>query len=709
VSRSWTASLAIVCLLAALCWQAFAFHAFCAREILPIFPRRFDQASYLGRVLDLYFGARERGAWTTVRDSLAWPLPQGPLLPYEAWLAYMAIGASRMSALWINFAHLALCQIALVLLSRWAARPFLGLALCGVLVSVPYLFADTGGMPDFRFDFAAFCLFGVLLCAVIRSGGFRSRGWSAIAGVVAGVLGVTRTIAFIYLAAALPLIVAGLWLLRRWRGDRTPRLGNLLVSTGVAAACVAPMLVAQWPNIVAYYIVGHVTSGESQMRAAEFGVHSTLAGVTFYARSALLYHAGPVAAAQALTLLASLFLLTRRGAPDAGAPEVGPNGIGDTRPDPEEASRLSDADLAAAGVFIAALCVTTYAVLTMDVSKSPVVGSVFVCFGVMAAWLIAYARIGPGRTRMTRAATRWSAAVCAIIFLAGQGVFAMRAARPASYLAPASEIDAYLELMDEIGRASAQASLRAPVVSFDALTEYFHVDVLRVLAAERLRLDLRPRGALGAVSIGLRPITPRDAFALLRQSDFLVIGRDRPVGPAERYPINQSLAAVAPLLYEAAAREFVPLRQATFFGRTVTLFMQPRLSCPDRGDGWVGADGIRCGLPAAALQRQPAIELRGTAPVTWLGGLPGARIIVRRDGELLASTPCDTTATGPVSDGRQPYLIACRADAAALRPTDTAAVQIDFDRHFVPRDVGAGADARQLVMPWPAISKAGTP
>lgn len=237
--------LALVCLLAALSWQAFAFHAYCVREILPIFPRRFDQAAYLGRVLDLYFDAREQGVWTTLRASVAWPLPQGLLLPYEAWLAYGTIGASRMSALWINFGHLALWQIALALLSVWAARPALGLALCGVLASVPYLFSDTGGMPDFRFDFAAFCLAGVLLCTVIRSGGFRSRPWSLAAGAAAGLLGLTRTIAFVYLAAALPLMVAGLWAVRRWRGDRTPRVANLLVSAGVAAACVTPMLVVQ--------------------------------------------------------------------------------------------------------------------------------------------------------------------------------------------------------------------------------------------------------------------------------------------------------------------------------------------------------------------------------------------------------------------------------------------------------------------------------
>jgi hypothetical protein len=193
VSGGW---LAIVILLLVQ-WGLFRQHA--AREIVWAYPTSYDQSTYLNLSYESYERILTHGWLTGLWDSARTPIPNGVLIHLQAAVLFLLIGPSRLSALTLNFAHFALLQCAFVgsvrsVTSRWATA-LLGE---GLLLAAAAPFFWAGGLMDFRLDFIAFCLFGILVSLVVRSRLFLSSGWSAAAGVVAALMVLLRFITLVY-------------------------------------------------------------------------------------------------------------------------------------------------------------------------------------------------------------------------------------------------------------------------------------------------------------------------------------------------------------------------------------------------------------------------------------------------------------------------------------------------------------------------------
>jgi hypothetical protein len=540
--------------------QWLLFRHFCVAQIIPAYPRGYDQTAYLGTAYDIYDALRDRG-WAgglaVIRQVDA---PQGVLLQTEAAFAQLLVGPGRLGALAVNFAHLAIFEAALLAMACWIHRPALGLAVCGLLASVRSLHYDVGGMSDFRLDFAALCLFGTLACLAMRSASFRRAGWSALFGLVAGVLLLTRTIFVAYLLPG-ALIFAGVLLAARTR-DREAvrvRLINLAMAGGIMAVIALPSLLPRVHAIAAYYVAGH-TSSEAPLRAREYGAVTQLDHLAFYARSAIVTHAGPVFLVLCVAVMATLVRSSRERERLAEAPVAA---------DDDEPGRLTPVDAWRGLAWLAATMGAAYGVLTADVAKSPVVGGVFVAMALPAA--LFWAAL-PGTPREHAG---WRVAVLLLVCVAGQGFYARQMLRHGSIAVDSADMRAYGRVIDAIARLSQRLDRPDPVVSFDAVTEYSHVGVLKVLAFERLHVRLSPRPGLGGISIGVPAISQAEADEALGRSDFALLGIDRdPHGP-ELYPVNASLRALAPHLYDKASRDMVRIDEAVFFGRHVTLFMKP--------------------------------------------------------------------------------------------------------------------------------------
>src|SRR5262245_26454015 len=163
---------------------------------------------------------RQRGLWGGLAYGLRMPTAKGPMMHVQAALLYLVLGPSRLSALTLNFLYFALLQCALVATARWySGRWSVALFALGLLLAARAPFYPAGGLVDFRIDFIASCLFGTFLCAVLRSGLFASRRWSAVAGGVAALLVLFRSLTALYLAGVLGALFlalcAGLYLYRR--------------------------------------------------------------------------------------------------------------------------------------------------------------------------------------------------------------------------------------------------------------------------------------------------------------------------------------------------------------------------------------------------------------------------------------------------------------------------------------------------------------
>src|SRR5262249_15143982 len=152
-------------------------------------PRYCDQAAYLSFSYQTHEALLDRGLGKGLGIGLGMPSPNGLLLHVQAAVLYLFFGASRLTALGLNFAYFAAFQVVLCATAYWLTRRW-GVALfaLGLLLAARSPHYLAGGLADFRIDSVAFSLYGILLCVVVRSGGFTAWPWALAAGATAGLL-----------------------------------------------------------------------------------------------------------------------------------------------------------------------------------------------------------------------------------------------------------------------------------------------------------------------------------------------------------------------------------------------------------------------------------------------------------------------------------------------------------------------------------------
>src|SRR5262245_49244989 len=224
-----------------LAWGAFAtlllfqwalFRQYVEREIASFVPRGFDQATYLEESYRTYEAMLSKGFFRGIQYGLHRPFANGLLLHVQAAVLYLLFGPTRLAALSLNFFYFAAFQASLLavlyrLTRRWTVA-FFGL---GMLLAALTPHGLTGGLMDFRIDFIAFSLFGLLLCVVARSGFFSSPHWSLTAGAVAALLVLFRYLTAVYLVGILGtwwLLTAARSVLARDPGQRVSLRRQLL-------------------------------------------------------------------------------------------------------------------------------------------------------------------------------------------------------------------------------------------------------------------------------------------------------------------------------------------------------------------------------------------------------------------------------------------------------------------------------------------------
>ena len=282
------------------------------REIAWAVPMLHDQVGYLSQAYDTYEEMLAQGFGRGLWHGLGLQVPQGVLMHLEGAFAFLLLGRSRWAALSVNFAHYALFQCVLAALVAWRSRSSAAALLAvGILLAVSTPFCPAGGMLDFRLDFAAWNIFGIFICAVVRSRGFVSLRWSVVAGVVAAWLGIFRFITVAYACGifgltAVALAAVQLWQVRRLR--LTARFRGLLCSATVFTALAGPFLVWKWAPIHAYYVIAQL----GQQAHRKFGVASRWDTIVFYPTSALVTHAGWLFVWAGLAALVACALLARR-------------------------------------------------------------------------------------------------------------------------------------------------------------------------------------------------------------------------------------------------------------------------------------------------------------------------------------------------------------------------------------------------------------
>ncbi len=512
-----------------------------AAEVAPAYPGGWDQAVYLRRSYALYEQFRHDGATAAIRSALTGN-PTSTLLAALTQPFFCASGANRPAALALNFVLFLALQVvtARVVLWRTGSAAAAALALGMLLLARTTFLHVAGGLVDYRPDFGAYCLYGILLALAVRSGVFASLRWSLACGLAAAVLCLYRHITAVYLAGAVVPTAAVLLLMRG--GGARERLRGLAAATAVAAAVAVPFFWAQRETIWGYY--GVAGQAQSAMRRTEMGAETWQGQLLYYPRQVCGVHGGRAFVGLAVLAgscgIAGLWSARRRGEASA--------------------ARRGALEMLFAGVCLAA----PLGALTLGrTGTSPAVA------GVLLPPLVWLAALGLGAAR---GVPRRVLAALALLALPVGAVQQWRHFGPLGR-AERDEQARLTALYDRLGDYCVEASLAAPSFSTTDFREYLHRNQFAVLYYERHGRLLDPRPGLGAE---LFRVPHDEALDQLRHSDVVLLSDGRADGPdGFRYPMQDDLLAWHGELREVCEREFRPLCGAQLFGQQVTAYVRP--------------------------------------------------------------------------------------------------------------------------------------
>jgi hypothetical protein len=656
------------------------FRQYALREVTWAYPINHDQVQYLSQSYETFERILADGLWHGLGYGVGLSPPQGMLIHLQASLLFLLIGASRLSALTLNFVYWALFQGVLVGTLKWLTRgwsiPFLGLALL-LTLGTPFFWA--GGLMDFRLDFIAFCLMGIFICVVMRSGIFASMPWSLAAGGVAAYCVLFRFITLAYLVVMLGITLAflclRLWLSRRDASAVRSRgqIRGLLTAGVLMAVLVGPGLWLSRRSLQIYYAGAQLQ--EAQSRAQEQGISSTWDAIGFYPRSIMWEHAGPPWLILAGLTLTGTFLLARgagRGYLETSAPP---------------AAQVPLIDLPAAYVFLGASLIGPLIVLIPNTAKSPVVGGITV---PALIWLVLLA-VATLAVR-ARSAVKTGLTLFAVVsLLYGVGAQFGALARRGELSRHRADVEQVLQLYDAIARYCLRVNWTRPVISTDTISDHLNAGIPEPLIYERQGWILRPRSALG----GIPAIDPDRVLSLFKSSDFVILTSSRAARPSD-FPFDRSIRKLRPRLRDLCERDFVRLEEYRIYDRLVTLYVRPSVALEGDSGGWITSQGLAITGAAAVLRARPTIELRGSTPFEYLGGrVPGVEAAIAGSDGAGPDVSVKLTAAG------QSYRMITRLDPKRIDGDGWVRIRIRFDSYFVPKDIGVNEDTRQLVIATP--------
>jgi hypothetical protein len=153
-----------------------------------------------------------------------------------------------------------------------------------------------------------------------------------------------------------------------------------------------------------------------------------------------------------------------------------------------------------------------------------------------------------------------------------------------------------------------------------------------------------------------------------------------------------------PRLRAYCERELVHLKRYKLLDTTADLYMRPWVAIHGESGGWVTSRGITVTGKGELLRKAPTVELRGKINLAWIGRPPGVTAALQREnGQRLLPATMDVNGYD--------YRLRFTLPVGELE-AGPVEVQVQFDRYFVPRDLGMSADSRQLVVCWPLEVKA---
>jgi hypothetical protein len=551
--------------------EVVVFYAELGHQITPFFPMNFDQTVYINQVYELYSNVVD-GAWEQLYRFFRFPNPTGLSLLLQGVVAAVIGGANRTSLLTLNLVYFLALQLIVFLAVR--ARTYnadFGWIAIALLIGCVSLFNVAGGIFDFRFDFCAFCLFGIWASLIVWSRVFRDRRLTIVAALVAASMVLTRFVTLAYVSVILGVILAiFLWNTRSSKRMRSAfaklRIRHWILCVAISALLPSPILIPAALPFFEYYVGAHVSSADTYMRAAEVGVFTFEQHMTFYPRSIWFDHLGTAAICLGIMLLTTTALVIGfRKAPL----KLLWRGIAHFR-----------YELATLVVII----VVPIVILTLDITKSTVVGGIIIAPIVLAVTLIAagiwytspiIVGVSSPSDRMSHTGLQISTvqllAVLRFVLVAGGLMAFLLHSTANQHLISRLDLDRINEMNFLIARYAVEHRISHVQFSIDRVIDYANPFIVTLTAYERFNAHLTVQYGLGRFYASMR----EEAMAFADESDVLVL-TDPLVAREAPYPVNTAIQEYWNDLLLWATKNRQLLHSTTITGIPYRVFVRPQ-------------------------------------------------------------------------------------------------------------------------------------
>lgn len=308
------------------------------------------------------------------------------------------------------------------------------------------------------------------------------------------------------------------------------RIKYLSLSILAISLLIAPFLWSGWEAFYHYYVDNHVLSKEKYIRASQVGVHDFMTALVYYPKSILAHHLG--------SLCLSL---------------IGIAGLGSFILFKLEHKRFAKSSLSLILCFLLLSIMVPIAILSLDYSKSPVVGNVTV---VSILWLIVWSVFAMYQRCHSKLFTWFILAISTAAFISGAWHYGKTTGHHYSAL-QRKNLNQITQMYMDIGTYLYSNNKFNAILSTDRIADYLVPQHITILFYEKNKILLRPASSkLGST---LYEINKDDAIASVRGSDVFIVNQSSYPHIRDDYPFNNSLNLIRPDLRTIAKREFIRL------------------------------------------------------------------------------------------------------------------------------------------------------
>lgn len=537
-------------------FEYLVFRSYVLQEISPYYPANSDQSSYLMTLYPIYQNILNPNLSIINKAILIFKeifLNLANSLFYlQGLIAFLFLGASRLSALTLNFTYFLILQLATTqLVKKLSHCKACGCVFLGLLLAIETPFFGTGDLVDFRLDFVTFCMYGLLITSIINSQIFLNRKWSIIAALIAIITIATREITFVYIIL-ITLCLLFYFLLYKKLSCENEKINanksirNIIIFASVFLTITLCILFLHRDHIYNYYIVGHITGIEKNIRANTAGITDKLSSLTYYFPY-ICKHIG-YWASMILFLISAfiLYVFLKKNVKKKHIPNF------------------------KTGLFFLSSCaIIPLAILIMDMQKSYVViGIIISPILWLFMWFFIYS-LQKYDNKKTKQHILWILAIISMTIGILHYLHEYKQHSPFYY-----EHDNELTKMyEDIGNYTNMLNLRKINLAVDQINDYLNNGTLVVLYYEKYGILLDVDLTLGN---SIFTINAKRAITSLRNSDVFIATLHQDSNP-NSYPFNNDMRKLRPLLNKQVKKLFIIFNVYHFKGNTYKVYVKKYL------------------------------------------------------------------------------------------------------------------------------------